>query len=813
MFRNLLISIFALVGCVAFAQPYSGRVYRDADGDGTFSRGDRPIAGVKVSDGINVTRTDKDGAFTLPGYDDTRFIFVTVPSGYFALHPWIPAGSAQSYDFALQPRKEGEVIRFAQIADNETPESWRWVQALKDYARNEHLDFILHSGDICYEPGIRFHGDSVTTATMGVPVYYTMGNHDLMKKVPVPEYLYQEHFGPVWYSFEAGNTHFIVLPMYIGDGKPTYTAEQNYRWLKNDLAHVDPDQNIVVVTHYNNTLGEQLVFKSKEGSIRFKDDDRFIAHILGHWHINHQRLIDGRIRYIVTSPSNKGGKDHSPSAFRVISIDRKGNISSENIYSYSRMNMAIVSPSRTARAGAPLRISVNAYNTAASVRRVDYTVTDAAGKNWAKGTLAPNTDWNYSTDVDLSKAPQGDTLTLKVTATCSDGTSRTLERRFAFGTLPSVNVSGQWAQLRGNEMHNDTIGTDQPVRALQLLWTANAGGNIFMTSPIVAQGKVFVATMDNNLAGRSAVVAFDAATGAKVWSHPTVNSVKNTIVYASGKVFAMDTEGTVYALDADTGQVVWKKTLEVGLLPAAGAGLVVRGDTLYAGDGQGLSALNVADGGRYWRNTDFSQATGTTVSMTLAGNTLLSSQQWSALYGTDIKTGKLRWSLGGPDLRYRDGSPAVYDGMIFVASNRKLYEITPQGDFRHLRHTGHIFQGASCPLLTDSLFIIGTSTEGLLAFDRENFDLRWQLRTDPAIFYTAPYSWHEARTVDASAVQVGQDALLFGASDGLLRLARIDNGEVLWHYDFATPVFTTPAGVDGVVFVADFAGNVYAFSL
>ena len=44
------------------------------------------------------------------------------------------------------------MIRFAQIADNETPESWRWVQALKDYARNEHLDFILHSGDICYEP-------------------------------------------------------------------------------------------------------------------------------------------------------------------------------------------------------------------------------------------------------------------------------------------------------------------------------------------------------------------------------------------------------------------------------------------------------------------------------------------------------------------------------------------------------------------------------------------------------------------------------------------------------------------------------------
>lgn len=45
MFRNLLISIFALAGCAAFAQPYSGRVYRDADGDGTFSGATGPSPG------------------------------------------------------------------------------------------------------------------------------------------------------------------------------------------------------------------------------------------------------------------------------------------------------------------------------------------------------------------------------------------------------------------------------------------------------------------------------------------------------------------------------------------------------------------------------------------------------------------------------------------------------------------------------------------------------------------------------------------------------------------------------------------------
>ena len=223
--------------------------------------------------------------------------------------------------------------------------------------------------------------------------------------------------------------------------------------------------------------------------------------------------------YIVTSPANKGGVDHSPSAFRVVEVDEKGGVSSKGVYSYASMNLALVSPSSQVYSPGSVYISANAYNATAHVEKVAYTVLKGR-KVISKGTLERVTDWNYARNVKL-KTVRGDQYTVEVTV------------------------------------------------------FANAGGNIFMASPIVADGTVFTATVDNDMDGRSAVVALDARTGAEKWRYSTANSVKNTIVYSSGKVFAVDAEGTVYALDADTGGLVWKKKLEVGYLPAICEGLVV----------------------------------------------------------------------------------------------------------------------------------------------------------------------------------------------------------------------------------------------
>lgn len=55
--------------------PYSGTV--------TLAESGEPVAGVSVTDGRNVVKTDENGEFTLQGWRKTRFITVTVPAGYW----------------------------------------------------------------------------------------------------------------------------------------------------------------------------------------------------------------------------------------------------------------------------------------------------------------------------------------------------------------------------------------------------------------------------------------------------------------------------------------------------------------------------------------------------------------------------------------------------------------------------------------------------------------------------------------------------------------------------------------------------------
>ena len=86
---------------------------------------------------------------------------------------------------------------------------------------------------------------------------------------------------------------------------------------------------------------------------------------------------------------------------------------------------------------------------------------------------------------------------------------------------------------------------------------------------------MFVASLDEDLKGEGAVLALDAATGKQLWRYPVRNSVKNTIAYHEGRVFAQDAEGFLYAIDAERGTLCWEKKLRVEGLPLLLEGLTV----------------------------------------------------------------------------------------------------------------------------------------------------------------------------------------------------------------------------------------------
>jgi outer membrane protein assembly factor BamB len=72
-----------------------------------------------------------------------------------------------------------------------------------------------------------------------------------------------------------------------------------------------------------------------------------------------------------------------------------------------------------------------------------------------------------------------------------------------------------------------------------------------LSYPVIAEGKVF-------LSAAQTVYALDLATGATVWSR-SLNS--SGVAYDAGRVFAVDGEGVMQALAADSGELVWTAEL------------------------------------------------------------------------------------------------------------------------------------------------------------------------------------------------------------------------------------------------------------
>lgn len=306
--------------------PYVGMVTNAENG--------APMANVSVSDGRNVVKTDENGAFSLKGYRKTRFITVTAPAGFTTEQYYIRTDKAtKSYDFALSASAipAGAAHSFLQISDTEIGEkgTGEWLDAVKALAETQNPAFLIHTGDICYEAGLKAHYPAMNTETMGLPVRYIIGNHDYVDG-KYGEELFESIYGPTWYSFEVGNVHYVVTPFGRGsDKKSGYSLNDRWRWLENDLKNTDPDMKVVM---FNHTLcpSEDYVLSFDRKTLDLKQHN-LIAWVFGHYHYNYISETDGVLN-ISTARPDCGGIDSSPSGTRLISVAADGSVSTELFY-------------------------------------------------------------------------------------------------------------------------------------------------------------------------------------------------------------------------------------------------------------------------------------------------------------------------------------------------------------------------------------------------------------------------------------------------------------------------------------------------
>lgn len=804
-----------LAASLPAAAAHHGRVFVDKNHNGSFDKGEKVLKDVKVSDGLNVVKTDANGMYTLPGHERERFVFITLPSGYKAgdkhYHPITAA--AGNYDFGLIPYQAGidkkGAHRFIQVSDTEifnTTGNEAWAENIRQYAANEKPAFIIHTGDICYEKGLKEHIELMNTQNMNIPMFYCIGNHDLVKG-KYGEECFEKYYGPVYYSFDVAGVHYIVTPMPGRDYRPGYTKDDVCRWLKNDLAHVSPETPIYIFNHDILTYGNDFTYKGKTESINLNEYN-LKAWIYGHWHINHKKK-QGNVYTICTSSLDKGGIDHSTSAYRVMHVDGKGDFTSELRYTYLDKKLCIASP---VGESASRVVTANVYSSVSPVRKASYTCTDGTRTILKNKPLTQVSDWTWSADMPLKEQYKGKKLTLQVVAEFKNGETTKTETNFVY--LPgetTVKLDGNWDNLAGNAAHTG-ISTAQLDSTLSLAWVRNVGANLYMSSPLIHNGKIFTASIDEDLKGKAFIYAMDGASGKIVWKYPVASSIKNTIAITDDIVFAQDVLGNLYAVDCESGTLRWKTQLPVNGLPGLIEGLATDKGIVYAGTGKALSAFEARTGKLIWRNNDWNQREGTTTTLSVGSGVVIGSVQWSALYANDLKTGKKLWSASNHGLRNRGASAAIHNGLLYLISNKAFFIMEARTGRIIVRKTlPYSVDVTSTPLLTDKEIIFGTAKEGLVALDNQTLEEKWKCPVGDALIYTSPYSRPVSGTIETTPVLAGK-MIAVGASDGTIYGVDKATGKITWKHATGSPVFGSVAASGNALVATDFGGNVYVFT-
>ena len=791
-----------------------------AEMKGTVSCGGKGMQGVVVSDGLNCVKTDANGAFTLAGHEKAHFVTVSIPAGYrpkVRHYLKVEDGKTQ-YDFELLPwpRSAGDTIRFIHFSDTEQASgSLIWAENGRDYANAVGAAAIIHSGDICYRNGLKYHAENVNPDKLGMPIYYAIGNHDLLKDDPAGfgEKTFEELFGPTYYSWNAGKLHIVMLPVPYGDAKTGYKTVEVARWLKNDLEMKDPEQALIMVTHFVNGVDGDLIYGGGTDCPVDMSQYGLICIIYGHHHDWMYSTYKNGAVSVCTPPPGRGGIDFSSGSFPVYTFENKKLMDVERRFAKIDHHVVFVGSSQLGWAG-PL---VNAYDSTSPVDSITAHFFDRE-KAIGEKNLQRKSHWTWG--IDKSEVPQEATK-LTVTATFADGQKRSVsgscERLQDKLGLP---VAGKetWGSAYGNASRTASYGKQNDEhKSLELhkLWTSNVGNPIFEASPVIENGTVFVATMPDSKFKGAGVRALDLDGGSQKWAFETPYGVRQSLDVYNGVVVALDDHNGVYGLNAADGTVRWKRD-DLALrtaLPLTHAN-ILDGDRYITTCGSTLMALETATGKTIWENKDAgASCSRTSTPQSIVNGVIFWSRHWASTNGYDAKTGQKLWSKNdGKIFRYRGLGVIPYNNELALLASYSggVVLIEPRtGEIKKQFDASGNKQVGGVPLLYKNLVIYGTANLGLLAYDVETGERKWQIETDENLVSNAPYTTG-GKTVFAGPVLVNGLGVV-GANDGNLYVFNPETGEVVQKLNLGAPIIAPVAVVSNRIVAVDLAGNVHCF--
>ena len=312
--------------------------------------------------------------------------------------------------------------------------------------------------------------------------------------------------------------------------------------------------------------------------------------------------------------------------------------------------------------------------------------------------------------------------------------------------LDARNGSVQWRFATGGERRFEAKGIHGLRPKNQMIADPF---DVFLSSPVVAQGAVYFGSGDGNL------YAVDTATGDLRWKFPTGDVVHSSPAYVDGVLYFGSWDSYFYAVDAANGKEKWRFH--------GGEDPQIHNQVGFQ------SSPAVADGVVYTGCRD------------------------AQVYALDTATGKEKWRFDNA-LSWVISSPAVVDGKVYFAtSDSSVYHVVESATGKSiLKETDKAYMFSS-PAVTDDVVFIGVLNGTLEARDRTTGKVLWSFETeaskqnkgwvltadrhfnDPLLYHS---SWREDPIVAVdrqfsigaifSSPLVIEGVVYFGATDGYL---------------------------------------------
>jgi len=261
-----------------------------------------------------------------------------------------------------------------------------------------------------------------------------------------------------------------------------------------------------------------------------------------------------------------------------------------------------------------------------------------------------------------------------------------MRRRFLLPIFAAaVSAAADWPQWRGPNRDGKSPETgllkQWPEGGPKLAWKTTGLGDGF-SSVSVAGGRVF--TMGQS-GGRQFILAFDAATGRKLWETPNGSPYqerrgdgpRGVPTVEDNRLWAMTADGTLSCLDPVTGRKIWSANLVSdygGRIPHWGysESPLIEGDMLIVnagGPGTSVLALNKNTGKLIWKSQSDPAAYSSAIAATVGGVRQIFTFTAKGAMGLNAKNGELLWRYDNVANRTANiATPIIHQDHVFYSS-------------------------------------------------------------------------------------------------------------------------------------------------